>query len=84
MKGNAVLNVPMEVHHEPCPPKLLSQNVLPSAPPASHLGTGEMLASSCPKHREPPAAEWVEVTFNVLFTQHYHRQAELGLFLLLS
>lgn len=52
----------------PVPQTPLPKRLTQGAPPASHLGDWEMLASSCPKHREPPAAEWVEVTFNVLFT----------------
>lgn len=70
VKGNTVLNVPVGATRSPVPqpPDSSPRRLTQGPPPASHLGDWKMLASSCPKHKEPPAAEWVKVTFNVLFT----------------
>lgn len=52
----------------PTPPDPSPRHLTQGLPPASHPGHWEMLASSCPKGREQPAVERVEVIFNVAFT----------------
>lgn len=68
MKGNAVLCKYVGCHHElPTPADPSPRHLTQGLPPASHPVGGEMLASSCPKGRQHPAAEWMEVALSVDF-----------------